>query len=296
MTKKCFLLLWILSFSVWANSSVPSRRYPVVTSVHKEVKMTSSSGVASNLKVAEVLKEKVTLTGSEESVLRVDLSEDIYLVVKGLFGLEIPFISQEYPHVSQVKILDGSLRIVNRSDDSLVILSDLSETQVFRGDYQFDYIRSVPQMTWTTIEGSLDVKGLEHESSARLITGQRATFTGELDLGKVVYDVLLKGRRVARGRLSSMTVISEKEMQNFKKDDWSKSTPKKIAVTTTTLNPKWICKSPYAEAFQCRVLCEDGVGIKQLCNANGQWGGNESVAIQRFGGCPKTPKLINCSF
>lgn len=272
------------------------RKYPVISSVQKSVVTLTNDEKNPLAKEKEILREKVTFVGKEDSVLRIDFSEDMYLVAKGLFKLEIPFVALEYPYVTQVKLFEGQIRVVNRGDQNLTVFSDLSTDQIFRGDYQFDYQRSVPRIQWTVIDGSLEVKGLEHESSVRLTSGQLAQFTGELDAGQVVYDVLLRGKRVARGKLSPPQNMSEKQIQDYKKDEWSRSQPKKPVVTTTTLNPKWICKDPYAEAFQCRLYCHDSKTVKQLCNANGQWGGDEVVAALRYGGCGKRPKLIDCSF
>jgi hypothetical protein len=235
------------------------------------------------LKKGQVLKDKVILKTKEDSELWVELSEKATLILAAKTQIEFPAIAWQDGNVSEIRLVSGSFRYSCEVKCDRKLVTPLYEGVPPVGNYILSYDPAVPRTQLSVLAGEVPFRGIENENSVILHAGEFATFQGVLENNEPAFDVLLKGRRVAKGTLSDVQKIPAEDLAKFEKqaEAQKKSRPK-----TSSAKPKadQICSKPNGELNQCVWKCEKNkknakecrlsegaLCVRQRCNANGEW-------------------------
>jgi len=284
------ILLTLSSSLVFAKKK--KIRYPVVISVSDaqliddKVEVVAKQGkiqeVQKKLRVGQSLRDKALIQVGEKGQIRIDLAPKASLIIFGNSTVEIPVIAWEDGAIDQIILQKGRLRYDCETFCKREIKADLYDETPEAGDYIYTYEPQIPKFEALVIDGELKFRGFENENSVTLKANQKASFTGVLEGSEIAYDVLLGGRKVAKGKLSKVETLSEPEQKKFTKLFSEKKVVRKKVVSTRL--PSQICEKPNAELNQCQWTCEENpkkakncavdqgaVCVRYRCNANGEW-------------------------
>lgn len=282
--KKSFLfcLLFLIGSTSEAQNKSAVVRYPVITIANGKIELVEGDK-AKPLKVNEGLKEKATIRVGEKSQARVDISTNSFILALQNTDFKFPFIAWEDGKVEQVELLKGRIHVTLKDGQEKTVVTALSRDFLTKGEYVYTYEPLVPKVDVMVISGELEFRGLENEESIKLKSGERASFIGVLESGEPVYDTLLKGRRVARGKLSKVEKIPGAEM----KEAQAQSQVKKVIIKKVVPVKRTgddICDKPFGKLNECVWTCDKNpkkakscdlkggaVCVRQRCNANGEW-------------------------
>lgn len=231
----------------------------------------------------QVLRDKSTLKTGEKGRLRLALNENSALVLDEKTEIRIPEILWKDGGVKEVQLLHGSLRYVCQKDCERKIISPLYENTFQPGDYLIEYDPTVPRVQVSVLSGEAPFTGLGNEKSLVLHAGERAAFVGVIENDQPAFDILLHGRKAAKGNLGDVQKVPADFIEGLKKQDQAL-----IKVAKKAKEPKrqasQICDKPRAELNQCAWICEKNKKgakdclldqgaqcIRMRCNANGEW-------------------------
>lgn len=294
---KLFLSL-SLFFSFSAQAIEKKIRYPIVSVVDGAVVSIDKHNQHSPTKKLESPNERVIYIVPEKAFLRVELTPKSEIIVKGPSKVEIPVIAWEDGAAERVILHGGELRYRCESQCEKVIETPLSRDSLTLGDYVYQYQPEIPYTQLTVIEGNFVFRGLENEEGVEVKTGQTVGFKGELEGGQPVYDVLLKGRKVARGKLSNVKLVPMDEMKKLKEMPILKKPELTIKKKKIKKLPDQICEEPLGKLNQCAWHFEKSKGpkicVRKRCNANGQWA--ERTEVETSHCSAKGPKVTACDY
>jgi len=298
-----FLSLLFIPSAGFAQSKI---RYPVVTIANGKVDLIDGEKVKP-LKLSESLKEKAIIRVGDKSQVRIDLSANTSALILENSEVVLPFIAWEDGRVEQIELKKGRLHVVIGNGDNKTVVTALSRDYLKSGEYIFTYEPLVPQIETVVLSGELEFRGLENEEFVKIKTGEKASFVGVLESGEPVYDVLLKGRKVARGKLNQVQKLSAVDLGSLKKQ----VQVKKVLIKKAKAAPRTevqICTQPNAELNQCSWVCENNpkkskdcnlsggaVCARYRCNANGEWA--ERTELTRLESkCTLRPLVLACDY
>lgn len=304
MKRQILLLsLILLSAPTFAQNKI---RYPVVSIANGKVELVEGEKVRL-LKLGESLKEKAYLRVGDKSQLRIDLSAKTSALILENSEVVLPFIAWEDGRVEQLDLKKGRLHVVVGSAENKTVATALSRDYLKAGEYIFTYEPLAPQIETVVLNGELEFRGLENEEFVKIKSGEKASFLGVLESGEPVYDVLLKGRKVARGKLNQVQKIPASDLGSLKKQ----TEVKKVVLKKNKAAPRTkeqICTNPNAELNQCSWVCENNpkkskncnlsagaVCVRYRCNANGEWAEKtELTALESK--CTLQALVMNCDY
>lgn len=302
---KTVVLIILISLSAFAKRKEVNK-FPIVETldgkaflieekVKVEERQALSELIEKRLSAKQILKDKARIKTSKEASLRIKLSKTATLIVSELSEIEFPAILWQQGKVEKVILHDGQLRIICDADCDLEFESKLFAKKIITGDFIFSYESTKPSIEVKVLDGEINFKGYENESEIALKSGQIGKFEGVFEDGEVAYDTLLRGRKVAKGKLYPLENIKPGFVEELLKQEQEirqKAQKKKVVVKRKASQ---ICDKPYAELNQCVYRClnnkkgakecltSEGASCqRQRCNANGQWSdavvlsGNES--------------------
>jgi hypothetical protein len=216
--------------------------------------------------------------------LKIKFSDNSHLVVYKQTLVKMPHIGWEVGKVSDVQLQSGSIRWVCSRDCETQFSTDISKNTFSAGDYLLEYNPKIPLVSLSVLTGSAGFSGLDNELSASLQSGDKVSFKGLLENQEPAFDILLEGRKIAKGQLLPVEKIDLKNIERLEKVSQKKKAIQKIkpkAVRTGDI----ICLNPSGKFQQCLWACE-GRGkhktsecqlsetvkcIRKRCDANGQW-------------------------
>lgn len=292
MKKSLCLILACVMLSPVVFAKKKKGRYPVVISVTNAelmedqvevvARQAKHSNVNHKLHVGQYLHDKALIDVKDDGQVRLDLGPKSSLIIFGNSRVEIPVIAWEDGAIEKIILKKGRIRYDCEDNCHREIRTDLYQETPSAGDFVFTYEPQVPKMEALVLSGELPFRGFENETHVVLKEGQKASFTGVLENSEVAYDILLQGRKVAKGKLSEVQTLSEEEKKKFEKLFTEKKMVKKAAKEQRL--PNQICAKPFAELNQCRWVCNDNPKkaktcaldqgakcIRSRCNANGEW-------------------------
>lgn len=297
------LLLVSLSVALSVGAAAKKARYPQIeavsgTAVQVQESITVSKRQAESreheksMKPKMVLKDKAILRTSEKSELRLILQEQNILSLAENTEIEIPSIDWQEGRVSEIHLRRGSVRWVCSQGCDQKLITPLFEGGGVAGDFILKYDPSVPLVELSVLQGEMSFQGLQNESPVALMAGQRASFKGVMENGEPAYDILLKGRKVAKGKMGEVQEIPSAEVTEFLKQEEKKKKVIKLKPKSKRLASQ-ICDRPWGELNQCVWTCENNkskakeclmnegaVCVRQRCNANGQWSDRIELPMQ----------------
>ncbi len=262
-----------------------------------EVKNRSAEAKVVDAKVrpGKVFKDRALLRSGAESQARIQLNKENTLILMPMTELEIPAIHWEVGKIDSLVLNSGSFRIICKIDCGLRVRSKIFDEVVGVGDFIFTYDEKGPWMRAEALDGEINFRGLENEVQVLLKSGELAEFKGQFDNGEVLYDILLRGRKVAKGQMTPVQKIPKDRQAKLWLEE-EKFHKKAAAIKKAqTRAADQICDQPWGRLNECAYQCvrnpksakicdlEGGARcIRRRCNANGQWsdetilGGQES--------------------
>ncbi len=303
------MIRWLLLFSLLV--SVPGAqaakkakvRYPVVETVSGTVakvdeRITVANRQAEKTEVEKPLtkkstfKDKAVLRTGEKAELRLLLNATTVLTIFEGSEVEFPAIAWEDGAVQEIILHRGSLRLICSENCSRKLTTALYQAATSPGDLVLRYSPSIPEVELQILQGEMAFRGLENESAVVLKAGQKASFKGVLENGEPAYDILLKGRKVAKGQMSPVQEIPAEQRAELQKQEEKQKKVAKVVPKSKRL-PSQICDKPWGELNQCVWTCEKNkknakecgldegaICVRQRCNANGEWSDRQELPAQ----------------
>lgn len=287
---------------------VEGKAFLLVDNVRVEGRQATADLVERRISNNQILKDKARIKTSKESSVRIKLSKDKTLIISELSEIEIPAILWLEGKIEKLILHDGQVRIICQSNCQFDFESKLFYKPVPAGDYIFSYEATKPSIEVKVIEGEIDFRGYETESEIRLMAGQIGKFEGVFEDGEVAYDVLLKGRKVAKGRLFPVEQMKPGFAEELRKKETElqEKSKKKKAVVARKENQ--ICEKPFAELNQCVYRClknkkgakdcqltQGAECVRYRCDANGHWT-DETRLSQAESLCKAKDTLKSCDY
>ncbi len=147
------------------------------------------------------------------------------------------------------------------------------------------------------IQGRVEIQGLGQAENLVLIANQKAGFQGKVEEGQAAFDILMQGKKVAKGQLTPIETLKVVEKKQLV--DWSKTLqyvpppPKKVVIT-------WLCEKPKATYNQCTWNQEtsklgETICVQRRCLADGHWGEPTEMPYQQAESLCQNQRVGNCS-
>lgn len=237
------------------------------------------------------IKDEALLQTLDDGEISLKLNEGSELTIYPFSEVELPSIHWKNGVMGEIRLRQGKIRYICEKKCDLKIASALYESVLPVGEYLIDYDRGTPKIEMTVLQGETVFRGLENETSVTLRRAQQASFTGKYaEEGVIAYDVLLRGKKIAQGKLSEIKSLNEKEITQYKKKQKSTAQKKAEASREAMASgeaPKssaQICRKPFAGLDECAWICQNNPKaakncdydrgaqcLRQRCNANGEW-------------------------
>lgn len=302
--------------SVSRPQKVVKSVYPQINTLEGDAQVLQKGQVLTGKLDGKVLREQV-LVRTQKGRVRIDLADDEFVIVAENSEFLIPSIDWESGAVEEFELLKGSVGIELKKPRQM--RSSVYRDKLGEGRYLFDFTPGIPQFGVTVLAGSLDFRGLESEQRSLVARGERQVFIGEITDGAIQYDVLLEGRKVARGKLTTKQVIPDATLASFNKgfDLDAKKTAKAKAAIAAVKKAKRVkeaggpglCKKPRGMFNDCSYTClnnpkgqkvcavdRPGVScVRHRCLANGEWG-DEFVYAPHLSICDKSVFVRPCDY
>ena len=270
-----------LKFSTQAESlatkSLSSQtRFPFVSLIKGDVGF-KGEDAKSSLKEQRVLKTPnsgpLELRSGSDGQARLELDPKSSLILLENSEIQIPKIDSELGFVSEVFLVKGRIRIDFKEGAERLIATPISRDGFKDTEALFEYNPLTAKLSVNVFGGALEFRGFEGERKIHLSPHQRAEFQGVLEEGVPAFDVLLKGRRVARGTLSEAQSISDSEFALLEKSTEIHRPPPPKPPPKPKPKPGQICASPFAKLNECawRWTSKTKECRRQRCAADGQW-------------------------
>lgn len=305
---KTLIIGLLFSPTVFAQAPLTSsQKYPAVVSVQGKVS-NLKTGDGQLVKAKDLLTEKAILRVGEKGSVKIDLDAHSRLVLFENTRVDIPVITWGEGQVEQITLLGGVIRYECDKNCNRRITTDISDEVFKNGEYLLTYRPDSPNIEVAVFEGEQEFRGLENEASVKLHDGEKVVFQGLTENNEIAYDYLLKGKKVARGKLQPLQKISADEMKRLKAlYDHEKKIIAAKPTPTPTPGPNQICNQPWGELNQCLWSCEGSLKglkncdlskpkvkcVRKRCNANGEWSDAQTMGTSdnqcdlkpRVGGC-----------
>lgn len=293
--------------------SAPTAKFkePFLVSAKGAVKITDGNGKLKPARIGQLLREKINLETGEGGLALIALSKTERLVIGPQTSISLPVISWEDGSVERIELEKGQIRLQNLTSNPRLVVTPISRDPYSEVDVLFDYNPQTLALKAFVIEGRTLFRGLENEDFLNLEKNEQSTFTGLRQNGEIAFDILLQGRKVARGKMSEKSKVQGNlkawwnEMDRLEKNYQNELAKQKILEKksgTICDKPKakfnecaWICEAnPKGEKKICRL--EAGAKcIRKRCDANGLWG-DALVLPASKSPCLAEPKVAPCDY
>ncbi|MBK9322793.1 MAG: hypothetical protein IPM97_07590 [Bdellovibrionaceae bacterium] len=310
-----------LSFIFFGGVALAAPKYPFVVEVVGKVKWTDRDGKLAVLKNKQVLIEKASFETEENGQVLIQVDAQRKLRLYGGGSIEIPAISWETGEAPVVLLKYGRMRWQEGPEKTynVSLRSDVFEFLSPVGDFVFSFDPKAALAEVKVILGSMSFSAMNAEDVALVGTGQKCSFQGVLDGGQIVYDILLKGKKIPQGKLGLVQPLSSEEKEMYSLAPLKKKIKKteaktsiKKAVDEGNGNTLAICKSPNGNLNQCSWTCEGNPKkekksclfekpevrcVRRRCNANGEWSEASEVSKEKgMGLCRSQPLVRECDY
>jgi hypothetical protein len=292
LIKKIAALVFVLSSNYFTAALAD---YPNLEVVAGKVFVTGVDGQPAPARKDLILRQTATIKVENKSLAVVALGASTKLFIFEDTVLKLPEIDYETGAVEQLILESGKFRYQGNDQKNRTL-----ETLVFReslkpGDYVFWFNPATPETEVLVLEGELSFRGLENGKSHKLTSKQKSSFIGQMENGEIVYDELLRGRKIARGTLNPVQVALDSELKVYR--DMSEVKKAKDAQNKKVVKrlPEQICDKPFAKLDQCVWRKVAGKCFRERCNANGKWAERMEM-IGRLAKCTQNVKVESCSY
>lgn len=272
---------------------VSGKVFQVVDHLEVEKRAAKLEQKENSVRIGQIFKDKVFIKTSQAAEIKIKLNskDSIYILEES--EIEIPIIGWERGETPQIRIKSGRFQYICSEECERKVLSPLYEEVLGAGIYEIGYEPTVPQIHLKVFQGSIQFRAIENENSIKVDAGQQCTFKGMLENDEPAFDVLLQGRRIAKGQYTAVQPISEVDLKFWsEKEVIAKKKALKIARAKEEENRSSnICRQPKAEFGQCvwdceknkkgSKICSVGQGavcVRRRCDANGNWSDRTEIS------------------
>lgn len=209
----------VFCFSIFAGGAEPAKKstkveYPQIVAVSGAVTVKQKGEVLKGPLAKKILKEQIFIETADDGKVEIATSADEVLKVSPRSQVLIPAIEWETGTFEEIQVLQGSVYL--RLHHPLQVRNDLYRDSLNGGEYVFGSYPEIPQVGLMVLEGQATFRGLENEEKSHLEAGESQVFVGERQDGQVQYDVLLEGRKVARGQLQKKEAMTKALMDQVR--------------------------------------------------------------------------------
>jgi hypothetical protein len=209
ITKLLKHSIWLMSLwsSVLAWGSEPnsnqtsSNLYPQVSEVNGQAQVIGIDSQSRLLKARDVLKERADLSTGPSSSLKILLSSQAQLILSPNTQVKLPVIAWEGGEAKRIELLQGEIRLVQKDAIERDVVTALTQDRYPDSDILISYNPKEGKVNLLVVQGKVFFRGLQNEEGLHLEQGDQTYFQGVFESGELTYDMLLKGRKVARGSL-----------------------------------------------------------------------------------------------
>ena len=248
----------------------------------------------STLNPKERLLGSLMITTDDKSSVLIELAPQTHVRIYPNSRIDLPLVRWETGELDQIILLQGRIRWFSEVPRSIDLKSDLFELKPPAGTFVFAYQPWLPQIEVMNFKGELLFSELNGEEIRNVKAGQKIVFTGRIEEGEIVYDLLLKGRRIPKGEMSQTTTISAEEEKFYSIEEENKRRAEKQKKMEIVNKPKpkrkgEICADPAGVFNECSWVCLNNPKkidqhngkcraelpkvrcVRRRCNANGKW-------------------------
>lgn len=289
---------------LFSYAAIAAPQYPVLSQVSGGAWVTGKEGARKKAANKQRLIEKATLETDENGTLKVSLDAKRSLVLEPGSSVVLPAISWETGEAPLILLKRGRVEWSAPAGEkvpfNVAMHSDLFEFILAPGDFVFTYRPEKAYAGVEVYEGSMEFSAMHGDESVRVHAGEKAGFQGVFENGEIAYDILLKGRKIPRGHLTSVEKI---DMKAFKAEADKKAAHKKASAAAAAAAADdnangAICTKPAGHFNQCAWVCEgnppkekkacrldmEGVScVRRRCNANGVWAEETPLDAEKTG-------------
>lgn len=305
-----FRILSILVFCVSATGMAgESKLYPLVKKIKGQVFSTDKNKESKKIELNSQFNEKVQIKTSADSSITLDIDEGSVLTIEENSVLEIPAIEWESRKMTDLTLLSGKIFYSSEKHEERFLRTLITRTRVTEGEWILSFRPEDAVAQIHSLKGVVDFRGLENEEGVIVESMKKATFKGVIENGSVVYDELLKGRKVARGVLSEVTDVSPDELKALELTKELSKPVKIVKVKKVKPSKDHICEQPYAKFNQCSWVCENNPKsakkclverkevqcVRSRCDANGKWV-DKTILPKSKSNCEKEAVVTACDY
>lgn len=300
-------LSFTLGFLFLSGVAVAAPKYPFVSDLQGKVRWTDKDKKDGKLKNKQVLIEQASLETDAKSqvVVQIDAHRKMRLLPNS--RVEMPSISWETGDVPVILLKFGAIRWQEEAGKTynIALRSDLFEFLSPQGDVVLTYDPKKALAEAKVIQGSMEFSAMNAEDSALVTAGQKVQFQGVRENDEIVYDVLLKGKKIPRGKLGLVQPFSAEDKAQFseaqRKKEIAMQKQKEAAEKKAAEKPHdkdAICSEPEGRLNQCAWVCDGNPKkekkvchlekaevrcLRKRCNANGEWAETTEIPKDKAG-------------
>ena len=271
-----FLTLLVTTF---AYGTKPVKKfYPQILEIEGQVQDFSQIPTR-NLKLKDRVLESFLAKISDDGRILMNLYDGVTLEGYSSAEFQMPNISWETRQISELQLLNGRILLEKTKTESppLKVKSPLFEFVMPVGEVAlyFDAKKAFAEIL--VVQGELVFGALNADETVTLKKGQKVSFQGVREDGEISYDLLLKGRKVPKGKLNPVQSMTPEDFQNYSfqqrraKLDLQKKKRLKQKEQSLLTSAKNLCSNPKAQMNQCVWKQEKGSCIRSRCTAGGLW-------------------------
>ncbi len=274
----------------------------VLSRVNGDVRFGAMGAALQKVVNPQRLASSVQLETGENSMARLDLGNDLGVVLLPNSRLEMPVTGTDRVPPDRMILRRGRVRVESNLA-SFRVETTTAVADVMRG---FVVVRVSPtgSTEMAVLVGKGSLKGVGQPEDNVVESGKRLSFQAQMQEGVPLFDELLQGRRVVRGSTSELPALTPQELEDLTKETAYEAPKKKVIVAKQQIS---LCKSPPAQLNQCAWMCEGPLRkqicavemgaqcVRKRCAASGEWK-DPYVLPHSQNRCGKTPLVRACDY
>ncbi len=274
---KSFFVLYFVVSIFQAQASQNKFNIKVLNSVGTISDSSHSENIVSWNRKSKVA-DRLSLSLKEGAETKIQLNPKIILTAYENTEFEIPLITWETRIFKEVKLNKGSIRIeVTEVPFDIEVITPFFKVALPSGNWVFNIDPDRALADILALKGSLEVASLNSEDKVKLKTGEKVTFRGLLEEGEVSYDLLLEGRKIPKGKWSTVENINLNDNQKYSIESEKKRLERehkhKSKASEHELRKQAgdLCVKPKAILGECIWRKEKTDCVRTRCAADGKW-------------------------
>jgi hypothetical protein len=244
--------------------------------------LSQKDGTLITLTKGKVLQKYAMLTTNDNSVLKLSLDANTSIILAANSQLEIPAIAFDDGEASDLWLVSGQMR-VQAKETQHYFSTQVTHLKISNADLIIIFDPTELKTKVFVFSGAIDFGGTESEELIRVGVHEKSVFQGMYEDGKASYDILLGGRKVAKGKLGIVEPISLADLIKLEGEvSLNKNAIVKMKQKLVRTQDQ-ICEKPFGKLNECSWICDKwdvknksclNHCIRRRCLANGEWADN----------------------